>query len=57
LKQQRERSGHIDVHALREIPRNAITAAGLFLGDEQLKVQEDRAPSWRPPSSRLLDVE
>jgi hypothetical protein len=34
-----------DVHALR----NAITAAGLFLVMQQLKVREDRAPTrWRP---------
>jgi hypothetical protein len=37
-----------DVHALR----NAITAAGLFLVMQQLKVREDRAPTrWRPLSA------
>jgi hypothetical protein len=42
-----------DVHALR----NAITAAGLFLVMQQLKV-EDRAPTrWRTLISRLHDAE
>ena len=49
LKQRRERSTNL--HGLRG--RNY--RRGNFLG--QLKVQKDRAPSWRPPSSRLLDVE
>jgi hypothetical protein len=52
LKQQRERSGHTDVHALRGaliFPEMQLPPR-VFSG--QLKVQEDRAPTgWRPPSS------